>query len=187
MARPLSEDKQQAILTAASRIIAVEGAGATTAHIARQAGVAAGSLFTYYPTKDALLNALYLHLKTEVAQVLLSGFPEDAAPRVRALHIWTRYIGWALAEPEKRKAMEQLTLSHRISAETLAAAAAGMGAIGRGVRDCLPSHSAISSEFAAAMMTALLAVVIDFAEREPQQKEAHIANGFEALWRALAQ
>lgn len=187
MARPLSEDKQQAILAAASRIIAVEGVGATTAHIAKQAGVAAGSLFTYYPTKDALLNALYLNLKADMAAALLAGFPEGAEPRARALHIWTRYVDWALAQPEKRKAMEQLTLSHRIAPATIEAAMAGMGAIGRGVRDCLPPHSAISSEFAAAMMTALLAVVIDFAERQPQQKEEHIANGFAALWRALAQ
>jgi len=56
MARPLDQTKRRAILDAALRIISGEGLSATTAQIAREAGVSAGSLFTYFPDKNTLLN-----------------------------------------------------------------------------------------------------------------------------------
>lgn len=63
MARPKSEDKKQALLEAATAAFAQSGIAASTALIARNAGVAEGTLFRYFATKDDLLNALYLHLK----------------------------------------------------------------------------------------------------------------------------
>ncbi|MCA3789336.1 TetR family transcriptional regulator, partial [Burkholderia sp.] len=53
MARPRSPDKHDAILAAAARALAEDGATATTARIARLAGVAEGTVFTYFETKDA--------------------------------------------------------------------------------------------------------------------------------------
>ncbi len=49
----------EAILTAAARIFTRRGyAAATTNHIADEAGVSVGSLYEYFPNKDALLAAL---------------------------------------------------------------------------------------------------------------------------------
>ena len=58
MARPLSENKRNAILNAATQAVAALGTGASTAGIAKGAGVAEGSLFTYFSNKDDLLNQL---------------------------------------------------------------------------------------------------------------------------------
>ena len=44
MARPKSEDKRNAIMEAATRVIAAQGLGAPTMKIAEEAGVANGSL-----------------------------------------------------------------------------------------------------------------------------------------------
>ena len=46
MARPLSEEKREAILEAAAELVAQMGTGASTANIAKAAGVAEGTLFT---------------------------------------------------------------------------------------------------------------------------------------------
>jgi AcrR family transcriptional regulator len=46
--------------------IAEAGLGAPTAKIARRAGLATGTLFTYFANKEKLLNELYLELKIEV-------------------------------------------------------------------------------------------------------------------------
>jgi AcrR family transcriptional regulator len=63
MPRPKSDEKRSAILEAATRIIVTQGLSAPTAGIAKEAGVANGSLFTYFETKTDLFNELYLELK----------------------------------------------------------------------------------------------------------------------------
>ncbi|ELW9307478.1 helix-turn-helix transcriptional regulator, partial [Klebsiella pneumoniae] len=52
MARPKSEDKKQALLEAATAAFAQSGIAASTSAIARSAGVAEGTLFRYFATKD---------------------------------------------------------------------------------------------------------------------------------------
>jgi Bacterial regulatory proteins, tetR family len=51
MARPRSEDKRNAILAAAVQVIARQGTSALTSQIAKIAGIAEGSLFTYFVSK----------------------------------------------------------------------------------------------------------------------------------------
>ena len=92
MARPKSEDKKQALLEAATCAIAQSGIAASTAMIARSAGVAEGTLFRYFATKDDLLNALYLHLKSDLCQAMLAGLVENVSPKEFTHTIWNSYI-----------------------------------------------------------------------------------------------
>ena len=76
MARPKSEDKRNAILEAATRLFAERGlTAAPTSEISKHAGVAEGTLFTYFKTKDDLINALYREIKLELADAMMSDFP----------------------------------------------------------------------------------------------------------------
>lgn len=79
MARPKSEDKKQALLEAATQAIAQSGIAASTAVIARNAGVAEGTLFRYFATKDELINTLYLHLKQDLFLALAETTMDFAA------------------------------------------------------------------------------------------------------------
>ncbi|KAI1691915.1 bacterial regulatory protein, tetR family domain-containing protein [Ditylenchus destructor] len=83
MARPRSEDKRNAILDAAIAEFASRGAWSTpTSAISRAAGVAEGTLFTYFANKEVLVNELYRQLKTELAEVMPQrDWPEQADPR----------------------------------------------------------------------------------------------------------
>src|SRR5277367_4109427 len=80
MARPKSEDKRNAILSAATEVFAERGLSAATSAISTAAGVAEGTLFTYFKTKDELINALYREIKLELADAMMSEFPRRAAP-----------------------------------------------------------------------------------------------------------
>ena len=74
-AKPRKKPRQErslvtydAILEAATRIFGERGyAGATTNDIAELAGVSIGSLYQYFPNKDALIGALQSHHKHEIA------------------------------------------------------------------------------------------------------------------------
>jgi AcrR family transcriptional regulator len=72
VARPKSEDKKQALLEAATAAFAQSGIAASTSAIARSAGVAEGTLFRYFATKDDLLNELYLTIKADLVQTMIA-------------------------------------------------------------------------------------------------------------------
>jgi len=86
-----SERTVEAILAAAARVFAQRGyAGSTTNHIATRAGVSVGSLYEYFPNKDALLVALVeRHLEEAGALLtttLASAIPADGTlPPLRLL------------------------------------------------------------------------------------------------------
>ncbi|NYY80582.1 hypothetical protein DMH27_16705 [Raoultella planticola] len=88
--------KQAALLEAAVAIVAQSGLSATTASIAKRAEVAVGTLFTYFPTKEQLLNEVYLMLKQDMSDLLVSGYPKDADFRTQIMHIWRAYTEWSL-------------------------------------------------------------------------------------------
>jgi AcrR family transcriptional regulator len=71
------------------REIAELGLSASTAKIARRAGLATGTLFTYFANKEKLLDELYLELKIEVYRRVNTHFPDKANLERRARHLWS--------------------------------------------------------------------------------------------------
>lgn len=64
-------DKQEIILTTALRLFVENGFHATpTSKIAKEAGVANGTLFHYYPTKEDLIVSVYLYIKTKMGEYI---------------------------------------------------------------------------------------------------------------------
>jgi AcrR family transcriptional regulator len=55
------------ILAAAEEVFAEQGAGASTEEVARRAGVAIGTVFRHFPTKDDLLAAIMKELASRFA------------------------------------------------------------------------------------------------------------------------
>src|ERR1700723_1418493 len=110
MARPRSEDKRNAILDAATRLFAERGlTAAPTSEISQLAGVAEGTLFTYFKTKDDLINALYREVKLELADAMMSDFPRKKNIGTKLRHVWDRYVNWGIANPRQRTVLAQQT------------------------------------------------------------------------------
>jgi AcrR family transcriptional regulator len=150
------------------------------------AGIAEGTLFVYFPTKDVLFNALYLSLKREVIAMIMSGFPVKAGAKVQALHFWTCYVNWGVVNPDKRHAMARLNVSDRITEETRGQASresAGCFDVLE-VRLASGSLSGSSPAFVAAMMSSLAETTMAFMVEQPERAEVFLRSGFEAFWRA---
>jgi AcrR family transcriptional regulator len=91
--RPI-QHKPEKILAAAQSVFADEGVGVSTAKIAAEAGVSNGTLFNYFPTKQALIDALYVSIKSDLAEAV--GEFDDAEPiEHRMRQVWDRWFGWA--------------------------------------------------------------------------------------------
>lgn len=119
MARPKSEDKKQALLEAATQAIAQSGIAASTAVIARNAGVAEGTLFRYFATKDELINTLYLHLKQDLCQSMIMELDRSITDaKMMTRFIWNSYISWGLNHPARHRAIRQLAVSEKLTKET---------------------------------------------------------------------
>src|SRR3984885_6214758 len=108
MAKPKSEDKRNSILSAATQVFAERGLGAPTAALPRAAGIAEGSLFTYFKTKDELINALYRELKLELADAMMSSFPRKQSVRHRLEHVWNGDVQWGGANPKQQRVLKQI-------------------------------------------------------------------------------
>jgi AcrR family transcriptional regulator len=83
--RPLRADAQrnrEKLLTTAVAAFAERGTEASLEDIARQAGVGIGTLYRHFPTRDALMEAVYRHqveLLCDAADTLLATEDPDAA------------------------------------------------------------------------------------------------------------
>lgn len=187
MARPRSEDRRNAIMAAATHIIAAQGLGAPTALIAKAAGVSNGSLFTYFETKADLLNQLYIELKSEVAEIAVDGLPTEAGMREQLSHVWSCWLSWAMTYPDKHRALAQLNVSDEISAGTrehVRCVFSNVTMLGERCRENGPMHAAPFGLFAA-LMRAIADATIEFVLQDQDNADAHRKTSFDALWRMI--
>lgn len=188
MARPKSDEKRNAIFEAATRVIVTQGLSAPTAGIAKEAGIANGSLFTYFETKADLFNHLYLELKAEMAFVATKNLPEGAELREQFFHLWQNWMNWAVARPEKRRALVQLGVSDEITPETRAAAHKTMARIAELMersRASGPMREAPMG-FVAALMNSVAEATMDYMVQDARNGKKHCKAVFKALWRMMS-
>src|SRR3984957_6536101 len=183
MARPKSEDKRDALMAAATRVIAAQGLSAPTAVIAREAGVSNGSLFTYFETKADLYNQLYLELKTGMAAASLDGLAAQAPLREQFSRVWSNWMRWATSNPGKRRALALLGVSDDITPEIRAASHQRMAEVA-GRRERARSRGPMRDapmEFLAALMDSLAEATMDNMVKDPARADEYCRDGFEAL------
>ena len=188
VARPLSDKKREAILAAAAKVVASEGVGGSIAKIAKAAGVAEGTIFTYFDDKEALLNELYLSIKADLAGVMTTGLPSRKPLKARCQHVWERYIDWGHTHAPLRKAMGQLAVSERISPTTKEIGTAAFSDVA-GLLDELAATGALrgqSLEFVGAVMESIAETTLTFIAREPARVDDYRRSGFEAFWGAVS-
>jgi AcrR family transcriptional regulator len=187
MAKPKSEDKRNAILSAASQIFAQRGLGAPTVAITSAAGIAEGTLFTYFKTKDDLINALYREIKLELADAMMSGFPRKQSVRNRLQHVWNHFVDWGVANPNEQRILKQIQVWGRLTEESKNAGFAPFAEIQRITDDAVTQriYKDIPQAFIGAALSALAEMTMDFVRQEPQKAEVYRTAGFEMLWAGI--
>src|SRR6266446_3619898 len=169
MARPKSQEKRNAILAAAIELIAEQGLSVPTSQIAHVAGVAEGTLFTYFETKDRLLNDLYVELKLEELEEMTRDYPVHASLQDRARHFWDKYVGFRITHQTRRLGRE------------------GYEALSAMLQECFTCGALKDqpSAFGIALLLAMMNMTIEFILQHPSEADRFCDAGFTAFWNAV--
>lgn len=184
-------DKEKQLIEAAIDLFAKEGFWNTpTSRIAKHAGVATGTLFNYFASKDVLIDAVYTQIKQEMIQHIMAGYPENGGIKARVEHVWFRFIDWGVHFPVRYGLLEQLKLSNLVSAEAQQTQEAELSfayaMIEQGIQDGL--FVAIAPMYLGMIYYAQLETAVHYATQHNLTDMAltrHITQGFEILWKGI--
>jgi AcrR family transcriptional regulator len=109
-------DRKTAILDTALVLFTTRGfQGTPTSLISREAGVATGTLFFYFKTKEDLIDELYRRIKSEAGTAIKEGIENERSIKEKIYRVGKNGIAWGLANPEKLRFMEQFAHSLFVS------------------------------------------------------------------------
>ncbi|TNE82021.1 MAG: TetR/AcrR family transcriptional regulator [Bacteroidetes bacterium] len=118
MPRPKDHSKVENIYQAALQLVIRRGFNEfRMADVAKAAGVATGSLYTYFRNKEELVNALFL----DTAQQLYSSLQVEKRTETTHYHfmkIWTSYYNYCFVHPDHMLFIDQYQHSGFLSDET---------------------------------------------------------------------
>jgi TetR/AcrR family transcriptional regulator, repressor of fatR-cypB operon len=102
------KDKREAILQAMLELVAERGFhDAPMSLVAKRAGTSAGIIYHYFPSKDELIRALYLHVKGKMGKFLvegqIAGMPADQAFR----RVWMNAYRFYRTHQQEMKFLDQ--------------------------------------------------------------------------------
>jgi TetR/AcrR family transcriptional regulator, multidrug resistance operon repressor len=109
------DDKVSRIYDAAVKLINTEGfQGTSMSKIAREAGIAAATIYLYFENKEDMINKLFLHLKHDKSKAYLKGNPVLLPNRETFRTIWFNHYQYVVENPQTFKFLENFTNCHLI-------------------------------------------------------------------------
>lgn len=118
---PERADRRESILDAALQCFVERGFhGTAIPQIAEKAAIAAGTIYHYFDSKEALVNALYRHWKSTVARRVFTAFPQGAPVRQQFRVMWHEMVAFARAEPRAFAFIELHNHATYLDGESLA-------------------------------------------------------------------
>ncbi|MGA2728873.1 MAG: TetR/AcrR family transcriptional regulator [Terracidiphilus sp.] len=186
MPRPKSDSKRKAILDAAQRVIAERGVGnSPTSAISKAAGVAEGSLFTYFANKDELLNELYLEMRRDFDRNL-TAYPHDSDTATRLRYVWDTFVNLGIAQPTRLTVLRQIRATGKLLKENERAGVMVLETL-RATREAVEGgefHDA-PLEFMVLLLRAHAEATIEFILAHPELEAQSRESGFNLIWRGL--
>ncbi len=99
--------KKESILSAALHLFVDRGEQATSMKlIAGEAECGIGTMYNYFPSKERLINDLYLNIKISYSNYILEALDSDNSIKHQIIHTWKRALEFALAHPRELKYIE---------------------------------------------------------------------------------
>jgi AcrR family transcriptional regulator len=101
------EEKRVALLQAALELFAEQGfSGSPTALIAKRAGVASGTLFFHFNSKEDLIRELFEQVRGKVEKTISENIPDRVPLKERFLQTFARLLRYFLDNPDEFRFLE---------------------------------------------------------------------------------
>jgi AcrR family transcriptional regulator len=112
--------KVDLIYKSSLELIRTDGiAGLTMSKLARRAGLATGTLYIYFKSKEELLNTLYLKLNAESAERFMMGYDPEVSLQSSLKKVWLNYLKHRIEHYDESIFLEQYYRSPFISKDHL--------------------------------------------------------------------
>lgn len=187
MVRKPSPDKKEQLLSSALKLFVANGVGNTsTSAIAREAGVAAGTLFLYFPTKQDLIHELVLKIGKEQSEAIQSLPGLSGSAKEIFFTIWEGSIRWFLDNLAAYQYVRQVRDSGLIADQVVRESEKFFDyyymAIQKGLAE--GSIKAYPIELIGSLLYQDVVAVMNLIETQPNpaKQNEYILCGFEAFW-----
>jgi len=118
---PERPDRRESILDAALACFVERGFyGTAIPQIAERADISTGTIYHYFESKEALVNALYRSWKAQVAQRVFTAFPQGAPVREQFRVMWHEIVSFATSHPSAFAFIELHNHASYLDAESIA-------------------------------------------------------------------
>jgi AcrR family transcriptional regulator len=106
--KPKDVQKIHQIYTATLSLVTEKGlAGITMSEIAKAAGLATGTLYIYFKSKDELINSLFTHCRKSSAEIYFKNYEAEKPFKIGFKTIWLNLLKYRLQRFEEAVFMEQ--------------------------------------------------------------------------------
>lgn len=152
--------------------------------VAREAGVATGTAYTYYASKEELVVASYVETKAEMGQAAMVALDPDLAPRERFAAVWLGIYRHLEAEPDRARFLVQLESSPFLERARAAPLAEGGTALSDFV--ATPDIAALMVDLPPQILYELgVAPAVRLVAAGTKATPAELQRAAEGCWRAI--
>ncbi len=109
-------NKKDDILKAALKLFVEQGEQATCMKwIAEEAKCGIGTMYNYFPSKEELINELYIKIKTDLFNHILEALDHNAPVKQQFINTWLKMVNYAISHRLEYKFLDIFAHSPKIS------------------------------------------------------------------------
>lgn len=182
--------KSDKILEAALKLFIEDGFHATpTSKIAKEAGVANGTLFHYFSTKELLISELYLSVKKHLSSYLTHNLDKCKTTREKVKHVCINWIKWGVENSDKFTFFQQFSNSPFINSISREEGAKNFKFAFEIIEEGINNGSLVDIDkyLIISLLFGSTNGLISFALEFPDKfNDDHLETGFKMIWRGIA-